>query len=42
MFERASVKQKGKESFKSSYWYSVIAAFIFNLFFVIIFLIKLL
>lgn len=34
MFERASVKQKGKESFKSSYWYSVIAAFIFNLFFV--------
>ncbi len=33
MFNRKSVKEKGKARFKANYWYSVITAFIFNLFF---------
>ena len=34
MFNRKSVKEKGKLRFKANYWYSVITAFVFNLFFV--------
>lgn len=34
MFDRKKVKENGKARFKATYWYSVIAAFIFNLFFV--------
>ena len=34
MFDRRSVKEKGKVRFKANYWYSVITAFIYSLFFV--------
>lgn len=34
MFDRKRIKATGKERFKANYWYSVITAFIFNLFFV--------